>query len=60
MKPKQPDPMSPIEEGTAIIHLSAQDQRLLAETLIDQPEPAPALVRAIESYRRITQKGEGE
>ncbi len=40
-------------EKTEIIRLSVEDQRLLAEALLDPPEPAPALVRAAESYRRL-------
>lgn len=40
-------------EETEIIRLSVEDQRLLAEALLDPPEPAPALVRAAEHYRRL-------
>jgi uncharacterized protein (DUF1778 family) len=43
-------------EETEIIRLSVEDQRLLAEALLNPPEPAPALVRAAEHYRRIIQK----
>jgi uncharacterized protein (DUF1778 family) len=43
-------------EETEIIRLSVEDQRALAEALINPPEPAPALVRAAERYRRIVQK----
>jgi uncharacterized protein (DUF1778 family) len=40
-------------EETEIIRLSVEDQRLLAEALLNPPEPTPALVRAAESYRRL-------
>jgi uncharacterized protein (DUF1778 family) len=40
-------------EETEIIRLSVEDQRLLAEALLNPPEPAPALVRAAEHYRRL-------
>jgi uncharacterized protein (DUF1778 family) len=43
-------------EETEIIRLSVEDQRLLAEALLNPPEPAPALVRAAERYRAIVQK----
>jgi uncharacterized protein (DUF1778 family) len=43
-------------EETEIIRLSVEDQRLLAQALLNPPEPAPALVRAAERYRRIVQK----
>jgi uncharacterized protein (DUF1778 family) len=43
-------------EETEIIRLSVEDQRLLAEALLDPPAPAPALVRAAEHYRRIAPK----
>jgi hypothetical protein len=39
-----------------IIRLSVEDQRLLAEALLNPPEPAPALVRAAERHRRVVQK----
>jgi uncharacterized protein (DUF1778 family) len=44
-------------EETAIIRLSVEDQRLLAEALLDPPDPAPALVRAAEHYRRLVPQG---
>jgi uncharacterized protein (DUF1778 family) len=40
-------------EETEIIRLSVEDQRLLAEALLNPPEPTPALVRAAENYRRL-------
>ena len=43
-------------EETEIIRLPVEDQRLLAEALLNPPEPAPALVRAAEYYRRVTPK----
>jgi uncharacterized protein (DUF1778 family) len=42
-------------EETEIIRLSVEDQRLLAEALLNPPEPAPALVRAAENHRRLVQ-----
>lgn len=36
-----------------MIRLSVEDQRLLAEALLNPPEPAPALVRAAEHYRPL-------
>ena len=42
-------------EETEIIRLSVEDQRLLAEALLNPPEPTPALVRAAKSYRRLVQ-----
>ena len=45
-------------EETEIIRLSVEDRRLLVEALLDPPEPAPALERAAEHYRRVaTQRG---
>jgi uncharacterized protein (DUF1778 family) len=44
-------------EETEIIRLSVEDQRLLADALLNPPEPVPALVRAIEQYRRFVQNG---
>jgi uncharacterized protein (DUF1778 family) len=45
-------------EEVEIIRLSAEDQRLLAEALLNPPEPAPALVRAFENYRRVVRRSE--
>jgi uncharacterized protein (DUF1778 family) len=42
-------------EETEIIRLSVQDQRLLAEALLNPPEPTPALVSAAKKYRRLVQ-----
>jgi len=42
-------------EETEIIRLSVEDQRLLAEALLNPPAPAPALVRAAEHHRRLVQ-----
>jgi uncharacterized protein (DUF1778 family) len=42
-------------EETEIIRLSVEDQRLLAEALLNPPEPATALVRAAEHHRRLVQ-----
>jgi uncharacterized protein (DUF1778 family) len=42
-------------EETQIIRLSVEDQRALAEAILNPPEPAPALVRAAEQYRRLVQ-----
>ena len=38
---------------TQIIRLSVEDQRAFAESLINPPEPGPALRRAMEHHRRI-------
>lgn len=43
-------------EETEIVRLSVEDQRLLAEALLNPPEPAPALVRAAERYKAMIQK----
>jgi uncharacterized protein (DUF1778 family) len=40
-------------EETQIIRLSVEDQRLIAEALINPPEPNDALRRAFESHRRL-------
>jgi uncharacterized protein (DUF1778 family) len=45
-------------EQVEIIRLSAEDQRLLAEALLNPSEPAPALVRAFENYRRLVRRSE--
>jgi uncharacterized protein (DUF1778 family) len=45
-------------ERVEIIRLSAEDQRLLAEALLNPPEPAPALVRAMENHRRLVRRSE--
>ena len=38
---------------TQIIRLSVADQRLLAQTLLDPPEPNDALRRARDAHRRL-------
>jgi uncharacterized protein (DUF1778 family) len=45
-------------ERVEIIRLSVEDQRLFAEALLNPPEPAPALVRAMENYRRLVRRSE--
>ena len=40
-------------EETQIIRLSVEDQRLLAEALLDPPEPTPTLRQAFERYRTL-------
>lgn len=40
-------------EETQIIRLSVEDQRTIAEALINPPEPTPALRRAFETHRRL-------
>jgi len=42
-------------EETEIIRVSVEDQRRLAEALLDPPAPTPALMRAAEHHRRLTQ-----
>lgn len=45
-------------ERVEIIRLSVEDQRLLAEALLNPPDPAPALVRAAENHRRLVRRSE--
>ncbi len=40
-------------EQTEIIRLSAEDQRQIAEAILNPPEPAPALRRAAKRYREL-------
>lgn len=40
-------------EETQIIRLSVEDQRAVAEALINPPEPTPGLRRAFEAHRRL-------
>ena len=40
-------------EDMEIIRLSAADQARLAEAVLDPPDPAPALVRALKSHSRM-------
>jgi uncharacterized protein (DUF1778 family) len=39
-------------EATQIVRLSIEDQRTLADAILNPPEPTPALRRAAERYRR--------
>jgi uncharacterized protein (DUF1778 family) len=39
-------------EEMHILRLSVEDQRMLAEAILNPPEPTPALRRAAEHYRR--------
>ena len=45
-------------EEVEIIRLSPEDQRLLAEALLNPPPVAPALERAMEHYRRVVKASE--
>ena len=45
-------------EEVEIIRLSPEDQRLLAEALLNPPPVAPALERAMEHYRRVVEASE--
>ena len=47
-----------IVEETEVIRLSAEDQRLLAEAIFNPPPPTPALIRAIQHYRRVVKSSE--
>jgi uncharacterized protein (DUF1778 family) len=40
-------------EATDIVRLSVNDQRLFAESLLNPPEPTPALRRAFEKHREL-------
>ena len=40
-------------EETQIIRLSVEQQRQVAEALINPPPPTPALIRAFEHHRRL-------
>ena len=40
-------------EETQIIRLSLEDQRAFTEAILKPPPPAPALVRAAETHRRL-------
>lgn len=42
-------------EETEIIRVSIEDQRRLAEALLEPPAPTPSLARAAEHHRRLTQ-----
>jgi len=40
-------------EQTEIIRLSVEDQRQIAEAIINPPKPTPALRRAVRRYREL-------
>lgn len=40
-------------EQTEIIRLSVEDQRQIAEAILNPPEPAPALHKALQKYRDL-------
>ncbi len=40
-------------ESTEIIRLSAEDQRLFAEAIINPPEPSDALIQSIAKYHEL-------
>lgn len=40
-------------EATQIIRLSVEDQRALAEAILNPPPPTPAMERAIDRYRTL-------
>lgn len=40
-------------EETEIIRLSVEDQRLIADAILNPPEPSPALIRAFERRREL-------
>ena len=50
---KSQEPVSPTLEDTEILCLSVEDQRLVAEAIINPPEPSPALIRAFERRREL-------
>ncbi len=43
-------------EQTQIVRLSLKDQRALAESILNPPEPSPALRRARDAHRRLITK----
>lgn len=43
-------------EETQIIRLSVEDQRTLAEAILDPPPPTPALLRAARAYETLVKK----
>lgn len=54
-----PDPTDALEEipdSGEIIRLSPEDQRRVAEAILNPPEPTGALVRAFERYMLITKR----
>jgi uncharacterized protein (DUF1778 family) len=40
-------------EETEILRLSVEDQRLIAEAILNPPEPSPALIRAFQRHREL-------
>lgn len=44
-------------EQTEIIHLSLEDQRQLAEAILNPPEPNEALRKAAKKYRKLFGEG---
>jgi hypothetical protein len=40
-------------DATQIVRLSAEDQRALAEAMLDPPPPTPALLRAARTYEAL-------
>ena len=40
-------------EETHIIRLALEDQKLFIESILNPPEPTPALLRAAEAHRRL-------
>lgn len=43
-------------EEAQIVRLSAADQKLFVEALLDPPEPAPAMKRAFAHHRRLVRE----
>jgi uncharacterized protein (DUF1778 family) len=43
-------------EDTQMIRLSVDDQRIIAESLLDPPPPAAALRRAFQHHRRLIEE----
>jgi uncharacterized protein (DUF1778 family) len=40
-------------EETEILRVSVEDQRLIAEAILNPPEPSPALIRAFQRRRKL-------
>ena len=40
-------------EETEILRLSVEDQRVIAEAILNPPEPSPALIRAFQRRREL-------
>jgi uncharacterized protein (DUF1778 family) len=40
-------------EETEILRLSVEDQRIIAEAILNPPEPSPALIRAFQRRREL-------